>query len=165
VRPPAIYGPGDRELLPVFRAAARLPVLPTFDPARIAMIHVEDAARQIAAVAKLPRPLVATLSDERPEGYSWAELMAEAARAVGRPPRLVPAPRIAVRTLGIAGDLAALAGVAAMLTSGKARELLHPNWAVAPEERSGDLPSARFDLAEGFAHTVAWYRTAAWMKQ
>ncbi len=166
VRPPAIYGPADRELLPVFRAAATEAFLPTFDPARIAMIHVDDAARQIVAIAKLGRPIRTALSDERPQGYSWTELMSAAAEAVGQPAkRLVPLPRIAVQILGIGGDLAAFAGAAHMLTSGKARELLHPNWALAPEERWVDLPPARYGLAEGFAHTVAWYRSAAWMKQ
>lgn len=165
-RPPAIYGPGDRELLPVFQAAATAPFLPTFDPARIAMIHVEDAARQIAALAALPGGRRVALADARPDGYSWSELMRTAAAAVGRPAaRLVPTPRFVVRALGWGGDFAALAGATPMLTSGKARELLHPDWAVVPDERSGDLPSARYALEEGFAHTVAWYRSAAWMKQ
>jgi uncharacterized protein YbjT (DUF2867 family) len=62
VRPPALYGPGDPETLPLFKAAAASPVLPLFDPgARIALMHVHDAARQIAALADLPgvqcRPL------------------------------------------------------------------------------------------------------------
>jgi hypothetical protein len=51
-----------------------------------------------------------------------------------------------------------------MLTSAKARELLHPDWAVAPEELSGATPAANYDLETGFSTTVAWYRSAAWMK-
>jgi nucleoside-diphosphate-sugar epimerase len=166
-RPPAIYGPGDRELLPVFRAADSLPVLPTFDPARIAMIHVADAARQIAAVAGAPAlsGQVVALSDSRPDGYSWRELMSAAAAACGRTPRLAPTPRLAVRFLGFTNDIAALAGGVPMLTSGKARELLHPDWALAPEERSDGLPAPHYSLEDGFSATVAWYRGAAWMKQ
>jgi nucleoside-diphosphate-sugar epimerase len=165
-RPPAIYGPADRELLPVFRAAQASPLLPVFDRhARIAMIHVADAARQIAALARLDMPVVTALSDERPEGYGWRELMETAAGAVGRSVRFAPTPPLIVHGLGFANDLAALLGANPMLTSGKARELMHPNWALAPEERSTALPSARHTLASGFADTVAWYRTAAWMKQ
>jgi nucleoside-diphosphate-sugar epimerase len=165
-RPPAIYGPADRELLPVFQAAQSLPVLPVFDPrARIAMIHVADAARQIAALATIPGPVVTALSDARPDGYGWRELMAAAAAAVGRPVRFAPTSRFVVHGLGLANDLAAFFGSSPMLTSGKARELMHPNWALAPEERSGVLPVARHTLESGFADTVAWYRTAAWMKQ
>lgn len=165
-RPPAIYGPGDRELLPVFKAAASSPVLPVLDPAaRVAMIHVEDAARQVAALAgggSAGRTVA--LSDPRPDGYAWAELMRAAAEACGRAPRLVRVPGSLLRVIGITNDFAALLGASPMLTSGKARELLHPDWAVAPQERAEGLPPARFSLQTGFAATVAWYRAAAWMK-
>jgi nucleoside-diphosphate-sugar epimerase len=167
-RPCAIYGPGDRELLPVFRAADASPVLPVLsESARVAMIHVEDAARQTAALAAAPSGAgrVVALSDARPDGYTWRELMTEAARACGVRPRLVPAPHVIVRVIGITNDFTALLGGAPMLTSAKARELLHPNWAVAPEERAEGIAPAHYDLSTGFADTVAWYRSAAWMKQ
>lgn len=166
-RPCAIYGPGDRELLPVFQAADRLPVLPVLsETARVAMIHVEDAARQVAALAAAPsRGRTIAVSDARPDGYSWRELMGNAARACGKTPRLAPVPRTFVRALGITNDFTALLGASPMLTSGKARELLHPNWAIPPEDRHSDAPSPLYDLEAGFAGTVAWYRSAAWMKQ
>lgn len=166
VRPCAIYGPGDRELLPVFQAAAVLPVLPVLsETARVAMIHVEDAARQTAAVAAAPSEgRVVALCDDRPEGYGWRELMGAAARACGREPRFAPVPQLLIHALGITNDFTALFGAAPMLTSAKARELLHPNWAVAPEERMPGRAPARYDVASGFSATVAWYRTAAWMK-
>jgi nucleoside-diphosphate-sugar epimerase len=166
VRPCAIYGPGDRELLPVFQAADVLPVLPVLsETARVAMIHVEDAARQTAAVAAAPsQGRVTALSDARPDGYTWRELMAAAAQACGRTPRFVRAPGAIVRALGITNDFTALLGASPMLTSAKARELLHPNWAIAQEERTEGIAAARYGLAEGFSTTVAWYRSAAWMK-
>jgi nucleoside-diphosphate-sugar epimerase len=165
-RPCAIYGPGDRELLPVFQAAAVSPVLPLLSgTARVAMIHVEDAARQIAALAAAPpsgRPIA--LCDARSDGYSWRELMAAAARACDRTPRFAPVPRALVHAIGVTNDFTLLLGQAPMLTSAKARELLHPDWAVAPEELSGATPAANYDLETGFSTTVAWYRSAAWMK-
>lgn len=165
-RPCAIYGPGDRELLPVFQAAAVSPVLPLLgEAARVAMIHVEDAARQIAALAAAPPPArPIALCDARPDGYSWRELMAAAARACDRRPRLALVPKAFVQAIGITNDFTLLLGQAPMLTSSKARELLHPDWAVAPEELSGATPAAKYDLETGFSTTVAWYRSAAWMK-
>lgn len=166
-RPCAIYGPGDRELLPVFQAAAASPVLPLLGaPARVAMIHVADAAGQVVALAATRRngDSVVVLCDSRPDGYSWRELMAEAARACGRTPQFLPVPSALIRAIGITNDFTALLGATPMLTSAKARELLHPNWAVAPEEQSEAVPPARYDLQSGFATTVAWYRSAGWMK-
>ena len=44
VRPPAVYGPGDRETLDLFRMAARgLVLLPP--RGRLSMIHADDLAR------------------------------------------------------------------------------------------------------------------------
>jgi nucleoside-diphosphate-sugar epimerase len=166
-RPCAIYGPGDRELLPVFQAAARSPLLPLLSPqARVAMIQVEDAARQIAALAAAP-PLgrAVALTDSRPEGYSWRELMSAAARACGRNPTFAPVPSALVHAIGITNDFTMLLGRTPMLSSAKARELLHRNWAVAPEERAWDAPPVLYDLNTGFSSTVTWYRAAGWMKQ
>ena len=166
-RPCAIYGPGDRELLPVFQAAATSPFLPILsETARVSMIHVEDAARQTAALAaSQPTGRIVALCDARAEGYGWRELMSQAARACDRTPRLAPIPVALVRVLGITNDFTTLFGAAPMLTSAKARELLHPNWAVAPEELYREAPPALYDLSGGFSATVAWYRSAAWMKQ
>jgi nucleoside-diphosphate-sugar epimerase len=166
-RPCAIYGPGDRELLPVFQAAARLPLLPILDEtARVAMIHVADAAAAIAALAAAPPAgRIAALSDARPDGYSWRELMGAAARACGRAPRYAPVPKALVHALGITNDFTMLLGATPMLTSAKARELTHPDWAVQKEELSGETPPPAFDLQTGFCDTVRWYRSAAWMKQ
>ena len=165
-RPPAIYGPGDRELLPVFQAADALPALPVLSrTARVGMIHVEDAARQVAALADRPTGRPVALSDARPEGYSWPELMTAASRACGRNASLCPLPHAIVRLVGITNDFRAVLGANPMLTSGKARELLHPDWSIGPNERLAGLPVANYTLESGFSDTVGWYRRAAWMKQ
>lgn len=165
VRPCAIYGPADRELLPVFQAAAASPVLPLLNRSgRVAMIHVEDAARQTVALAAGAPGGVFALCDARPEGYAWHELMAAAAAACGRRPALAPVPSAFVRAIGITNDFTALLGRTPMLTSAKARELLHVDWAVSPEERWADAGPVIHDLQSGFSDTVAWYRSAGWMK-
>jgi uncharacterized protein YbjT (DUF2867 family) len=164
VRPPAIYGPGDRETFALFRTASRSPVLPVFDPAaRIAVIHVRDCADQIAALAERP-PVGATyaLSDRRPEGYGWRDLMAAAAQACGRSPHLVQLPKGVLTVAGAGGELARALGATPMLTLGKARELRHANWAVSPSEQAPDLTPATFGLTDGFADTVNWCRKMGW---
>lgn len=165
-RPCAIYGPGDRELLPVFQAAAVLPALPVWSKtARIAMIEVSDAARAVAALAVSRPGGVIALCDDQPEGYGWRDLMGAAARAVGKSARFVPASPVFVRLAGLTNDFTRVFGATPMLTSAKARELLHENWAVAASERIGAPAIGATPLAEGFSTAVAWYRSAGWMKQ
>jgi uncharacterized protein YbjT (DUF2867 family) len=166
VRPPAIYGPGDPETLRLFRAAASSPVLPVLDPAaRMAVIHADDAAARIAALVKTPRPGVHALSDDRPEGYGWAELMGAAASAVGASPRLVRISPWVIKALANLSKWASIAtGRDSILTPGKARELLHGDWSLSSNDPIPDFPPVRYLLDEGFAQSVGWYRSEGWLK-
>lgn len=167
-RPPAIYGPGDRETLALFQAVRRLPVLPLPGPdhARLALIHVADAAAQVLELARRPAAGgTFALSDARTDGYGWREIMQTAAVAVGRPkPPMAGLPSAALLGAGAVNSLAnRLGGPVRIFTLGKAREALHPDWSVGPQELAATPPRARFDLAAGFADAVAWYRVQGWL--
>lgn len=166
VRPPAIYGPGDLETLRLFQAAASSPVLPVLDPAaRMAIIHADDAAARIADLVKTPRPGVHALSDDRPEGYGWTELMQAAGAAVGASPRLVRIPAWVIKSLANLSKWASIAtGKDSILTPGKARELLHGDWSLSSNDPIPDFPPVRYLLDEGFAQSVGWYRSEGWLK-
>lgn len=164
VRPVAIYGPGDREIAPVFELAAKIPFLPVLSATgRVGMIHAQDCARQIAALAGRP-PSGATygLSDGRPDGYTWGELMQAAALAAsGREAKLLLLPAALIHAIGRFNDLVAALGSAPMLTSGKARELLHADWSVLPAEQAPQLPPPLHTLETGFSDAARPYRAAA----
>lgn len=167
LRPPAVYGPGDRETLAFFQLARRK-LVPLLGPpaARAAMIHVADLSRLIARlVGEAPRDAVLTACDARADGYGWSEVMGAAARAVGNAsPRFVQAPAALLRTVALVGDAGRALGTANMLNSQKLRELRHSDWSVSERERatSGDW-RPEFDLDSGFADAVAGYRAAGWL--
>lgn len=167
LRPPVVYGPGDRESLRLFQAARhRFVPVPGRADARAAMIQVQDLARLIAALAaSAPAGATVAAADAHPQGYRRDEMLRAAARAVGNPvPRLVRAPGLLLRAVAIAGDVARLFGGAAMLNSQKLREIRHPDWSVAAEELArapGWTPA--FGLQDGFADAVGWYRRAGWL--
>jgi nucleoside-diphosphate-sugar epimerase len=167
VRPPAIYGPGDRETLAIFRAAGG-PIVPLFhgSESRVCLIHAEDAAAAVAALCGAgPAGRVFELSDERREGYGWRTVIDQAALAVGGRPRVVHVPGALVGAVAaLVGAGARLAGRPAMLTPGKAREMLHCDWSSSPDRQ----PPVEFwqpcmPLEEGFRRTVGWYRSAGWL--
>jgi nucleoside-diphosphate-sugar epimerase len=167
LRPPAVYGPGDRETLVFFQLAAKrfVPLLGTPE-ARAAMIHIDDlCSLMVALLREGAGGRVLTAADSRPEGYTWLEVFGTAARAVGnRRASLFHAPYPLLRTVALAGDAARLFGVANMLNSEKLRELRHPDWTVPAAELArpaGWSPS--WTLAEGFANAVAWYRREGWL--
>ncbi|OYU00050.1 MAG: epimerase [Burkholderiales bacterium PBB1] len=167
LRPPAVYGPGDRETLVFFQLARQrfVPLLGSAS-ARAAMIHVDDLVQLIVRLAASPPSgQVLTAADARPEGYRWDEVLGAAARAVGNErARLVRAPHALLRALALAGDAGKWLGAANMLNSQKLRELRHDDWSVP----ASDLATAadwapQFDLDTGFADAVAWYRARHWL--
>ncbi|MGD8642735.1 MAG: NAD-dependent epimerase/dehydratase family protein [Chromatiales bacterium] len=160
LRPPAVYGPGDRELLPLFRAMDRgfAPVLGSPE-ARFSLIYVDDLAAAVAAWLASDKPPqgLFELHDGRLGGYRWKDVIEVAARRRGRPVRAVPVPRAVLLGVAWIGGLAARAlGRAPMLTPGKVRELTHPDWVCddsAFTTATGWVPQVRFD--QGLELTLA----------
>ncbi len=166
LRPPAIYGPGDKATRDLFRAAAISPVLPIPDAprARLALVHVDDAAAAVADLAQTPPragPFVA--GGARPAGYAWREIAQTLCAAAGRRPAIAPIPAWALLGAGaLAQAFARLTGSPSMLTLGKAREILHGDWSVDPAfEAPGDR-GPPVDLLTGFTRTIAAYRADSW---
>ena len=166
VRPPAIYGPWDRETLAIFKAASRA-VVPVFGSGRAAIVHVADAAAAIVRLAFGAGDAgLYALADTNPAGYALAELLREAAHAVGSEPRFVRIPDEVLLPAGAASAWwGRIRGHAPIFTAGKAREMLHPDWSVAPGEM---LPTAihqpKIGIQEGFRETAAWYKAAQWLR-
>ena len=167
VRPPAIYGPGDRATLPLFRMAAKRPIQLMIRPkgSRLALIHVEDAAAAIADLARSDVTGTVTLGGDRPEGYEWRELVLALAEVYGRrSPRLVRVPAPVIRAAGaVTGFVASLIRRPAVFSPGKARELLHPDWSVSAREMGPVPQPVSHPLREGLAQTAAWYREQGWL--
>ena len=166
LRPSAVYGPGDRETLRIFRAAAG-PVQPMLNgpDARLTLVHVTDLVGAISVLLSLDRASGCfDVTDARRDGYSWDEIARAAAAALGRPARPMRVPTTLIRTMALVGDALALAGSTTMLTSQKAREILHRDWRSDPDcQLPGELWQPRISLTEGFSETVAWYRRAGWL--
>ncbi len=167
LRPPVVYGPGDRATLPLFRQFARGMVLRPAGAGRFSMLYVEDLAAAVAALLNqdAPRGAVLELDDGRPGGYGWPEVLAIAEAQLKRRVRGLPVPRPLQRLAAAAGELgAAVTGRPALLSQGKVNEISHPDW-VCGAPLLGDCISWRpaVGLDEGFSRTFAWYKAAGWL--
>ena len=167
MRPPAIYGPGDRETLGLFKLAGSSPVIPMprSTTTRLALAHVDDVVRRVTD--SMEGGWVAGIfafGGARPAGYGWREIFAAAAAAVGGNPILVPTPDWAIR-----GSAAMVEAIGRIRTSptifnrGKASELLHEDWSVSAHEQHPVAFTPSFDLDAGFEQTVTWYRREGWL--
>jgi nucleoside-diphosphate-sugar epimerase len=166
LRAPAVYGPGDRELLRFFRLA-RFGVLPI--PAGgerpLQLVHVEDLARGIADAALAEADVAGTYYIADPQSYSWREVCVLVGQAVGRPPIFLPVPGAAIGAAAAVSESFAHAfGRSTMFNREKVRELLAPGWLCETEGARTALGfTAQIPLDEGLRATAAWYRDQGWL--
>ena len=163
VRPPAVYGPRDEDMYELFRAA-KLGVVPVPPKGRTSIIHVDDLAECLLALAPPGTVRGATLEpdDGRPRGYEHGEM----ARLIGKAvDRKVFAPHLPARLLRIAarGDRL-LRGDKAKLTPDRVGYMVHPDWVCRPERAvPADIWKPRISGPEGFRSTAEWYEFEGWL--
>lgn len=165
VRPPAIYGPRDADMVEMFRAA-KLGVVPVPPAGAASVIHAADLARLllVAAVSDTPDWPHRTLEpdDGRLGGWPHADLARAIGTAMGR---RVWAPSLPATVLRGAARLDRLVrGDKAKLTPDRASYMLHPDWVSTPALAVPQhLWSPAIPTPEGLAQTAAWYRANGWV--
>jgi len=154
LRPPAVYGPADPALAGLWRMLARgWLVRPGSGQARFSIVHVDDLAEAICRLVDHgPAGKTISLAGPQPkDGWSWPAIARVAQNASGRRIRTLqlPAPALQLCATGSLA-LARFSGQRALLTPGKARELLHRDWVcdnLALEECLGWRPTTRLEHA------------------
>ncbi|MFT8736848.1 MAG: NAD(P)H-binding protein [Zymomonas mobilis] len=169
IRPPAVYGSGDQEMLEMFRMAVRGIML--MPPAgRLSVIAADDLSRLLLTLAdpKIGAPSCHQLyevDDGHPEGWSQNEFAQVLGHAVGRPSvRVVHLPK---KLLSFASHAEIwLRGKKARLTQDRVRYFCHPDWVINPTLRpQPSLWQPQIVLEEGLNETAIWYRSRGWLKK
>ena len=133
LRPPAVYGPGDREMLPLLQLIKRgvVPILGGKD-SRFSLLHVDDLVAAVSSLLRsgpAPECRCFELHDGHPDGYTWRQIVTIATHLNGKKPRCLAIPRSLLQIIAKANSgLARLIGYRPMLTPGKVREFFHPDW-------------------------------------
>jgi nucleoside-diphosphate-sugar epimerase len=165
LRPPAVYGPRDRDLLSFFKLA-RWGVLPVMGPAgrRVQMVHARDVAEALVQAMETP-DVSGVYSIAEPVAYRWDEVLELVAAAVGRRGRRVRVPDALLHAAaGITQAVARATRRPATLDREKVLELLADGWVCDTEAARRDLGFvASIPLAEGLRETASWYRAHDWL--
>jgi nucleoside-diphosphate-sugar epimerase len=163
IRPPAVYGPGDRETLELFRMARRgLVGLPP--GGAFSVVHVEDLCRLMLAVLEDAdsRSELYEPDDGRDGGWEHREFAHELGKVYGKKPMAFLLPRPVMR-IGSAFDRL-LHGKKAKLTPDRVGMYCHPDWVAAAERRpSPRLWTPQVPTEAGLEQTAAWYREQGWL--
>lgn len=163
VRPPAIYGSGDREMLELFRIARARGVIPLPPKGRLSLIEAGDLACLLIdlveardAVGEIYEP-----DDGAETGYSHREFGKLIGAAVGRPGVLaLPVPGFALRLAATAERLRL--GDGAKLTPDRVRYFCHPDWVVR-KRPPATIWTPQVGASAGLKATADWYRAQGWL--
>jgi nucleoside-diphosphate-sugar epimerase len=161
IRAPIVFGPGDMDMLDVFRIVAKgiLPVLGRKER-RYSVIYVKDLVRGMIAAANGPGQ-GETFYVANPEPIEWQAFMEQVARLLGRRKmRKIVIPEILGRALAEFSELRIRAlGRKAIFNRDKFNEMKFPAWVCSPAKIDAQLHfQPRTPLAEALRETIGWYR-------
>jgi nucleoside-diphosphate-sugar epimerase len=165
VRPPAVYGPGDREFLELMKIAAT-GFVPFPANSVAAMIYGPDLATALVALAEdlAAARLGAGRSfeiDDGTGGYTPAQVATAIGTALGRTVRPLPVSPTLLKLAALADSgLAGLKGTLPRLTRDRAGYMAHPDWSANSRPLLAlGLWKPTTTLADGMAATAIAYRT------
>jgi uncharacterized protein YbjT (DUF2867 family) len=164
IRPPVIYGPGDRETLELFKLARRgfVPLPPT---GAVSLIHVEDLCRLILTVIDEPdtRSELYEPDDGEEGGWPHGHFAKSLGRILGGGAATVRMPRAMLHGLARIDGL--VRRKRAKLTPDRVNYFCHPDWVATPERRPpAMLWRPQIPTERGLAETAEWYRAEGWLR-
>ena len=157
VRPPAIFGPRDSEMLELFKLATKhvMPLPPA--GGRLSVIAVEELVRLLIALPvsnALTRQIVEP-DDGHPDGWDHRDLARAIGAATDSKVLPLPLPRVILDVLS-AGDRL-VRGKGAKLTPDRVRYFCHKDW-VSHARPPADVWAPQVDTSDALVATAQWYR-------
>jgi len=160
LRPAAIYGPRDRQLLPLVRLAAR-GIFPLLAPASTAftLVCIDDAVRAIRMAIEDQRSIAETLFIGHPDPQTAYAILRQLATAVERPFRPRRISGVLINGLALAGEAAWRIGRQPVFDRARLAELRAEGFVCSVDRARATIGfTAETALPDGFDRTVRWYR-------
>jgi nucleoside-diphosphate-sugar epimerase len=143
---------------------AKLGVMLMPPKGRVSVIHVDDLARLLLALAgpDAPSHILIEPDDGKAGGWTHREFAAALGKAVGTRPAIVSSPGILLRFAARADQL--FRRDKAKLTVDRAAYFSHHNWVVEPKRAApAGLWEPSIPTDQGLKATAEWYREQGWL--
>ena len=164
VRPPAVYGPRDRDILAAFKLVSKglaLRIAP--EGQRLSLVHVEDLARGFVSAAESEGRGLYYMTDGMI--HTWESIIDNIARAVGKKPKVIAIPSSLADMISRADVFrSSFIGAKPLLTPDRILELTQANWTCDDTRARLDIDyESSISLPEGLKSTADWYRSQRWL--
>ena len=166
VRPPAVFGPRDRDVYHLFRWIS-FGLFPNTGPKdkELSLIHARDLGRALfqATVHEHSAGETFFVANERP--YRLRDVADIIAADMGKRILHLPVPRWTASVISAFSQLAVLPfGIPAVLSFDKVKDLYELRWTCNPEKIHREVGfRAEMTVEEGVHDTIEWYRKNKWL--
>lgn len=166
VRPPAVYGPRDKDVLEFFKAA-NLGVIPKLgaNEKYVSLIHVKDLVRGIflAGVRKKAENKIYFIANAQP--YSWETIARITLQVLQKKALRIPVPNLVLDGLSrISEGISKITATPSILNRQRVAELKQEYWVCSPKKAKSDFKfEAKINLEDGIRETIAWYKEKKWL--
>lgn len=176
LRPPVVFGPGDRDGLLLFKALKRFPIhfVPQMKGLPLSLIYVDDLVEAMVAVTERGERVAPNAGPNDPRGLyfaadpaasSYADMGRMVAAAIDKKIVVICRRKYPLLPLAIAGDvIGRIKGKAPLFGMDKLREASASGWVCDPQKIMTTLgwkPAA--SLGDHYKETLAWYRENKWL--
>lgn len=167
VRPPAVYGPRDRDIYTFFQMIQYgvCPVVGSPARPRLSLVHVQDLVQGMVQAAHSDQTIGETyfIGSEKP--YSWREIKDAASRSLDQRAWFLRIPRVLVQPIAATAEtVGRLMNTYPAFNRDKARELLLAcTMCDITKAQQTFGYNERIPLTKGIADTITWYRDQNWL--
>ncbi len=167
IRPPAVYGPRDRDVFEFFNSVNKHFVpLSGFGRKVLSFVHSSDLVDGIIAAAEHPKAAGQIYFISNEDVYDW-EMLGDIARKFLKKWAIkARLPHFLLYTVaGVSELIAGMQGKPALVNIEKARDGVQSNWLCSPKKAYDELGfKTKLSLEEGVAITLEWYKKNGWLK-
>ena len=166
VRPPAVYGPRDKDVFEFFHTMSRgLQPMIGFSDKYVSLIHVEDLVRGFVMAAESPNAAGNAYFISSRRTYNWKELGDITREALGRRALRIRIPEAIVFVVSAVAEFASLfSSKPALLNIEKGKDIVQNFWTCDSSRAKADFGfEEEIQIEDGISRTIAWYRNQGWL--
>jgi nucleoside-diphosphate-sugar epimerase len=166
IRPPAVYGPRDSDILSFFKVANY--GFKTFfgkGESYLSLCYIEDLIDGIILAAESPKATgqIYFIADD--QIYSWKEAFRIVAKVLNKKTITLKIPKVFLYAIAfVSENVARLLGKPTVINVQKVREITQKYWLCDVSKAKRELGfSPQYPLEEGAKKTVRWYKEKGWL--
>lgn len=166
LRPSAVFGPRDTEILVYFKTFMKgLNAVIGFDKKFLSLIYIEDLIDAIykTAISEVKSGEVFFVSSDK--AYSWDDISTVTSQITGKKTFKLRIPHWVVYTVGAFSELfSMLSSKAATLNLEKCKDITRKYWVCSNKKIKSQVGwSEQYSLEEAFKITLNWYKSIGWL--